>query len=116
FVFERPRLPDLVRKLRLIADGEGIDVPDAALHLLARSGRGAYRDAESTLDQLASATGGTVTVQEVLQLLGAVEDEVLFRLCDFVVDQDTAGALTFLQGRSPRGPDLPRHVTYPLSH
>ena len=92
FVFERPRLPELVRKLRLIADAEGIDVPDAALHLLARSGRGAYRDAESTLDQLASATGGSITVQEVLQLLGAVEDEVLFRLCDFVVDQDTAGA------------------------
>ena len=93
FVFERPRLPDLVRKLRRIADGEGIDVPDAALHLLARSGRGAYRDAESTLDQLASATGGAIGVQDVLQLLGTVEDEVLFRLCDLIVDGDTAGAL-----------------------
>jgi DNA polymerase III subunit gamma/tau len=59
FVFERPRLPDLVRKLRRIADGEGIEVPDAALHLLARSGRGAYRDAESSLDQLASSPCGT---------------------------------------------------------
>jgi DNA polymerase-3 subunit gamma/tau len=116
FVFERPRLADLVRKLRLIADGEGIDVPDAALHLLARSGRGAYRDAESTLDQLASATGGTITVQEVLQLLGAVEDEVLFRLCDFVVDQDTAGALTFLEELSERGQDLGRLVTDLLEH
>jgi DNA polymerase-3 subunit gamma/tau len=116
FVFERPRLPDLVRKLRLIADGEGIDVPDAALHLLARSGRGAYRDAESTLDQLASATGGTITVQDVLQLLGAVEDEVLFRICDFVVDQDTAGALTFLEELSERGQDLGRLVTDLLEH
>ena len=58
FVFQRPRLPELVRKLRLISDGEEIDVPDAALALIARGGRGAYRDAESTLDQLASATGG----------------------------------------------------------
>src|SRR5438046_4052237 len=56
FVFQRPRLPELVRKLRRIADAEGIDVPDAALALVARGGRGAYRDAESTLDQLASAT------------------------------------------------------------
>jgi len=116
FVFERPRLPDLVRKLRLIADGEGIDVPDAALHLLARSGRGAYRDAESTLDQLASATGANVTVQDVLQLLGAVEDEVLFRLCDLVVDGDTAGALTFLEELSERGQDLGRLVTDVLEH
>ncbi len=116
FVFERPRLPDLVLKLRRIADGEQIDVPDAALHLLARSGRGAYRDAESTLDQLASATSGTITVQDVLQLLGAVEDEVLFRLCDLVVDNDTAGALTFLEELSERGQDLGRLVTDLLEH
>jgi DNA polymerase-3 subunit gamma/tau len=116
FVFQRPRLPELVRKLRLIADGESIDVPDAALALIARGGRGAYRDAESTLDQLASATGGQITVQDVLQLLGAVEDEVLFRLCDHVVDGDTRGALLFIEELSARGNDLGRLVTDLLEH
>src|SRR6059036_1995560 len=42
FVFQRPRLPDLVRKLRTVADAEGIDAPDQALALVARSGRRAY--------------------------------------------------------------------------
>jgi DNA polymerase-3 subunit gamma/tau len=116
FVFQRPRLPELIRKLRLIADAEKIDVPDAALALIARGGRGAYRDAESTLDQLSSATGGAITVQDVLQLLGAVEDEVLFRLCDQVVDGDTAGALLFLEELSERGQDLGRLVTDLLEH
>ncbi len=116
FVFQRPRLPELISKLRLIADGEGIDVPDSALGLIARGGRGAYRDAESTLDQLASATGGTITLQDVLQLLGAVEDEVLFRLCDQIVDGDTAGALVFLEELSERGQDLGRLVTDLLEH
>jgi DNA polymerase III subunit gamma/tau len=116
FVFQRPRLPDLIGKLRLIADAERIDVPDTALALVARSGRGAYRDAESTLDQLASATGGTITVQDVLQLLGAVEDEVLFRLCDLVVEGDTAGALVFLEELSEQGQDLGRLVTDLLEH
>jgi DNA polymerase-3 subunit gamma/tau len=116
FVFQRPRLPELVRKLRLIADGEGITVPDAALALIARGGRGAYRDAESTLDQLASATGGTITVQDVLSLLGAFEDEVLFRLCDYVVDSDTAGALLFLEELSEQGSDLGRLVVDLLEH
>jgi DNA polymerase-3 subunit gamma/tau len=116
FVFQRPRLPELIRKLRLIADAEQIDVPDAALALIARGGRGAFRDAESTLDQLASATGGTITVPDVLQLLGAVEDEVLFRLCDLVVDGDTAGALTFLEELSTQGQDLGRLVTDLLEH
>jgi DNA polymerase-3 subunit gamma/tau len=116
FVFQRPRLPELVRKLRRIADGEGIDVPDAALALIARGGRGAYRDAESTLDQLSAATGGTIAVQDVLQLLGAVEEEVLFRLCDLVVDGDTAGALLFLEELSEQGQDLGRLVTDLLEH
>jgi DNA polymerase III subunit gamma/tau len=116
FVFQRPRLPELVRKLRLIADGEGIDVPDAALALVARGGRGAYRDAESTLDQLAAATGGAITVQDVLQLLGATEDEVLFRLCDMVAAGETADALVFLEELSSQGQDLGRLVTDLLEH
>jgi DNA polymerase-3 subunit gamma/tau len=116
FVFQRPRLPDLVRKLRRIADAESIDVPDAALALIARGGRGAYRDAESTLDQLAAATGGTITVQDVLQLLGAVEDEVLFRLCDMVAASETADALLFLEELSSQGQDLGRLVLDLLEH
>jgi DNA polymerase III subunit gamma/tau len=116
FVFQRPRLPELVRKLRRIADAEQLDVADAALALIARGGRGAYRDAESTLDQLASATGGAIGVQDVLQLLGAVEEEVLFRLCDLVVDGDTAGALLSLEELSANGQDLGRLVVDLLEH
>jgi DNA polymerase-3 subunit gamma/tau len=116
FVFARPRLPELVQVLRRVAEGEGIEAPDAALSLIARSARGAYRDAVSTLDQLASATEKQVTVQAVLQLLGAVEEEALFRLCDLVVDRDTAGALTFIEELSEQGQDLGRLVTDLLEH
>jgi DNA polymerase III subunit gamma/tau len=116
FVFSRPRLPDLIRKLRRIADAEGIEAPDAALALVARGARGAYRDAESTLDQLVAATGGKVSVQAVLQLLGTVEEEALFRICDLVVDHDTAGALQFLEELAEQGQDLGRLVTDLLEH
>jgi DNA polymerase III subunit gamma/tau len=116
FVFSRPRLPELVQVLRRVADGEGIEAPDAALSLIARSARGAYRDAVSTLDQLAAATENQVTVQSVLQLLGAVEEEALFRLCDLIVDRDTAGALTFVEELSEQGQDLGRLVTDLLEH
>src|SRR5690348_14517760 len=116
FTFQRPRLPDLIKLLRRVADGESMDVPDAALGLIARSARGSFRDAVSTLDQLAAATGGEITVQDVLQLLGAVEEEVLFRLCDLVVDGDTAGALVFLEELSERGQGLGRLVLELLEH
>ncbi len=116
FVFSRPRLPDLVRLLRRVADGEQMDVPDAALALVARGARGSFRDAVSTLDQLSAATGSKIDVQSVLQLLGAVEEEALFRLCDLVVDHDTAGALTFVEELSEQGQDLGRLVTDLLEH
>src|SRR5687768_13972495 len=116
FVFARPRLSELVRVLRRIADAEKIEVPDAALALIARGGRGSFRDAVSTLHQLASATGNTIDVQSVLQLLGAVEEDALFRLCDAIVDRDTAGALLFLEELAEQGQDLGRLVVDLLEH
>jgi len=116
FAFARPRLLEVVRLLRRVADGEAIDVPDAALALIARAARGSFRDAVSTLDQLSAATEGAITVQAVLQLLGAVEEEALFRLCDLVIDGDTAGALTFVEELSEQGQDLGRLVTDLLEH
>jgi DNA polymerase-3 subunit gamma/tau len=105
-----------VRVLRRIADAEKIEAPDAALALIARGARGSFRDAVSTLDQLASATGNTIDVQSVLQLLGAVEEDALFRLCDAIVDRDTAGALVFLEELAEQGQDLGRLVTDLLEH
>jgi len=116
FLFARPRLAELTKLLRRVADGEGIESPDAALSLVARSARGSFRDAVSTLDQLTAATDGQVTVQAVLQLLGAVEEEALFRLCDLVVDRDTAGLLAFVEELADQGQDLARLVTDLLEH
>jgi DNA polymerase-3 subunit gamma/tau len=116
FVFARPRLSELVRVLRRVCDAEGIEAPDAALALIARGARGSFRDAESTLDQLASATGNTIDVQSVLQLLGAVEEDALFRLCDAIVDRDTAGALVQIEELAEQGQDLGRLVTDLLEH
>src|SRR3712207_1847106 len=116
FVFARPRLPELVRYLRSVADGEGLDVPDAALSLVARGARGSFRDAVSTLDQLAAATAGAITVQAVLQLPGAVEEDALFRLCDLVVDSDTAGALLLVEELAAQSQDLGRVGIQLLEH
>src|SRR5688572_6530586 len=116
FVFARPRLPELVRVLRRDCEAEGIEAADAALALIARGARGSFRDAESTLDQLASATSNVIDVQSVLQLLGAVEEDALFRICDAIVDGDTAGALVFVEELAEQGQDLGRLVNDLLEH
>jgi DNA polymerase-3 subunit gamma/tau len=116
FVFQRPRLPDLVTLLRRVAEGEGIQAQDSALSLIARGARGSFRDAVSTLDQLASSTNNSIDAQSVLQLVGSVDEESLLRLCDMVVDRDSAGALLFVEELSEQGQDLGRLVTDLLEH
>jgi DNA polymerase-3 subunit gamma/tau len=116
FVFQRPRLAELVTVLRRVADGEGIEAQDSALSLIARGARGSFRDAVSTLDQLAAATNGSIDAQSVLQLIGAVDEDSLLRLCDMMVDRDTAGALVFIEQLAEQGQDLGRLVTDLLEH
>ena len=70
----------------------------------------------STLDQLAASTSGSIDAQSVLQLVGAVDEESLLRLCDMVVDRDTAGALLFIEELAEQGQDLGRLVTDLLEH
>ena len=107
-------LPDVRLRAAAAAGARAVAAPRRRRrgHPGARPGTGArrarrarsFRDAVSTLDQLASATENEITVQSVLQLLGAVEEEALFRLCDLVVDRDTAGRADVRRGAVGAGP------------
>ena len=79
FDFHRIGIDDIVGRLRVICDGEGFDVDDAALALIARHAAGGMRDAITTLEQLASFTGGTITLDDVEGLLGEVDAAQLLR-------------------------------------
>jgi DNA polymerase-3 subunit gamma/tau len=116
FAFARPRLPELVQYLERVCRGEELDAPEAALTLIARASRGSFRDAVSMLDQLAAATERKLSVQAVLQLLGAIEEEALFQLVDLVVIGDTAGVLAYIEELSDQGQDLGRLVNDLLEH
>jgi len=116
FVFQRPRLRELVAVLHRVCEGESIDAPDAALALIARGAHGSFRDAVSTLDQLAAATGSTISVQDVLQLVGGIEEDSLFRLCDTIIDRDTAGALVQIEELAEQGQDIGRLVVDLIEH
>ncbi len=116
FVFQRPRLQELVAVLRRVCDGEGIDALDAVLAQIARGANGSFRDAVSTLDQLAAATDKSISMQDVLQLVGGIEENALFRLCDTIVDRDTAGALVQIEELAQQGHDLGRLVTELIEH
>src|SRR5438132_4696841 len=75
FEFRTIHTTAIAGHLRKIADAEGIQIPDAALALLARSAEGSMRDAQSALDQVMAFAGNTISVDDVSTALGRVVRE-----------------------------------------
>ena len=95
-----------MKQLRAIATAEGLDVPDAALALVARAAEGSMRDAQSALDQVMAFAGRTITVDEVSTVLGLVGRDLLFELIDAVVAEDGPRAFAASDRAVESGHDL----------
>ena len=116
FDFHRLSVEDIVSRLRVIADAEKVDVPDAALTLIGRHALGGMRDAITTLEQLASFGGGAITLEDVEGLLGEVDAELLFQAAELVLERDVAGAFRFVAGLAERGVDMSEFVKGLVRH
>ncbi len=110
FAFLRPTADELVEALRRVADAESITADDDALRLIARHAGGSFRDAISTLDQLAAAGDGALDAVSAQAILGVVPDEVLTELVGHVLDGDARAALSLLDALVEGGQDLGRLV------
>ena len=116
FDFRRPSVETLTEKLREIADAEGIEVEPAALTVIAREGRGSFRDAEGLLDQLSSFADGGITAPMVRELLGSVGPEALLETTHALHERRAADALRIVARLSNEGRDLGQFVGELLSH
>ena len=106
FDFQRPSLEQIAEVVRRVADAEGIEVEDGAVALVARSASGSFRDALGTLDQLVAFGGEKVRTDDVVELLGAADAELLFETADAIGSGDAAAALGAIDrlARSGRDP------------
>jgi DNA polymerase-3 subunit gamma/tau len=108
FDFARPGVPQIASVLRRVADSESISIPDEAVALVARSATGSFRDALGTLEQLVAYSGSTVSLDDVLAVLGAADADLLFGAVDAVSSGDAAGALRAAARLADSGRDLGR--------
>ena len=116
FTFTRPGLPEIGAVLHKIAEAESIEIDPAAITLVARVAGGSFRDAVSTLDQLATACHNRIGVADVRELLGTTDTEVLFQVLDLVAAADAAGCLRLISEQVDGGIDLGTLVTDLLGH
>ncbi len=84
--------------------------------MIARSASGSFRDALGTLDQLAAFGGQRVGLDDVLELLGAADAELLFEAVDAVVAEDPRGVLLSVEKMTASGRDPAQFARDLLAH
>ena len=105
FDFHRPSLDQVTSVLRRVADQEEVEIPDAALHMIARAATGSFRDALGHLEQLVTFGGKKVGLDEVLEVLGVADAELILDTAEAIAERDAKGALLAIQRLADSGRD-----------
>ena len=106
FDFRRISTADVAERLREIAGSEGVQVEAEALHTIARGAGGSLRDATNLLDQLITAYGVHITLEQVRELLGLGGEDRALALVKHLLAGNTSQALEAINQASAEGLDL----------
>jgi DNA polymerase III subunit gamma/tau len=93
-------------RLRFVAAEERMRIPDEALLLLARAGEGSMRDSLSAFDQVRAFAGDTMTVEDVVTVLGLVGRDLVFDMLEATAQEDAPAAFVLVERAIERGYDL----------
>ena len=91
--FRRIGVLELTAQLRGIAETEGAEIEEAALHTLARNAGGSARDAVSLLDQALAYSDNEATADAVNSMLGLTGRDAVIQLLGHLMDGDAAAGL-----------------------
>ena len=91
-----------------IAKKEKVKISDWALDVIVREAGGSVRDGLSLLDQIFSFSGDEITDDDIIQVLGLVDSQVVSSMAGAVLAGDLASGLKILDKVTSYGVDLKR--------
>jgi len=98
--FRKLTQSEIVGRLEAISSKEGARIEKSVFELIASNSEGALRDAESLLDQVLCFRGGDsgkeIKLEEVRDLLGIVDTNLVSQLVDFISQKKASEAIDFL--------------------
>jgi DNA polymerase III subunit gamma/tau len=106
FDFHRPSLEQIAGVLRKVAAEEQIELPEPAVGMIARAATGSFRDALGTLEQLVTYGGSEVDLEDVLDILGVADAELVLDTAEALAGRDAKEALLAVQRLSDSGRDF----------
>lgn len=109
--FKRIGVETIAARLEDLLDKEGIDAEPEALNYIARQADGALRDGLSLLEQCISFYfGQTLTYENALKVLGAVDHAVYHELMEALVKNRVEGVIKVVANMVEQGKDLTQFV------
>jgi DNA polymerase-3 subunit gamma/tau len=103
--FKRISNNDIVKQLQGIAQNEGIQAEDQALHIIAEKSDGGMRDALSLFDKIVSYAGSSVTYTDVITNLNILDYDYYFRITDELLVENSSGVLLAFEDITAKGFD-----------
>ncbi len=109
--FKRITIETIASRLDELMKTEQIEVEEKAIRYIAKAADGSMRDALSLLDQcIAFYLGKTLTYDNVLEVLGAVDTEVFSRFLRRILEEDVVGLMKMLEELVMQGRELGQFV------
>jgi len=110
--FHRIGVETIEDGIKNILDAENISIDERALRYIAKSGEGSMRDSLSILDRcLAFNTGGELTYDNVINVLGVVDIDIYSRLFNELKNKSLNPALNILSEVVNSGRELNRFIS-----
>ena len=114
--FRRINLDAISKHMAWICRQEGFEISDQSLGLIAREAGGSIRDALSLLDQIMTCTQGSLTHEQVLDLLGVIDRKQIHDLAEAILSADVPAVLDVLDDIYDRGHDMKKLYADLLEH
>ena len=109
--FHRISIDTIAGRLQDLMDREGVQVEEKAIRYVAKAADGSMRDGLSLLDQcIAFYIGQTLTYDNVLRVLGAIDTEVFSRLLRHIINGQITESITVIEEMISLGRDLTQFV------
>ena len=114
--FRRIDVESISEHMEKICKKEGVEINPKSLGLIAREANGSMRDGLSLLDQVMSCIQGTILHDQVLDILGIVDREIIFKISDAVLREDIAEILDILDEVYSAGHDMKKLYADLIEH
>ncbi|MBT8235675.1 MAG: DNA polymerase III subunit gamma/tau, partial [Bacteroidia bacterium] len=88
FDFKRITVKDIADYLKYIAEQQGIEADEDALHIIAQKADGAMRDALSIFDRVVSFAGKKISRKSVTENLNVLDYDIYFKATDLILENN----------------------------